>query len=373
MVNMDTPSQCPQALHACAQVLKSWYEEIGWQVELHDLGPETGPLLEVRNCAHRDYDAVLVGHYDTVFPLGTAKERPFRAERGIAYGPGVADMKNGVAVMYFVAKNLCELDENAPAVCMLMNPDEEIGSIYSTDKMRQITQRAKSILVMEAGKIEPGEVEEHRTKKRHCRARRGRFAFTAVFTGQSAHAGNILERPGASAVLEAANWTKTLCAMTDAQAGITANVGVLRGGQADNIVPDHAYLCAEVRADRIADLERLKQRIEHMADHPEVDGVTVELKDILFRPCFETNEKTRVFMEQAQEIAAGLGQTFITEHRGGVSDANTLCEGRDIICLDGMGPCGGFAHSPEEFLVLDSVQPCIELITQLLSALNMAN
>lgn len=370
LVNMDTPSKCPDALHACAQVLKSWYEALGWQAELHDLGPETGPLLEVRNCSHRNYDAVLVGHYDTVFPMGTVKERPFRTEQGLAYGPGVADMKSGVVAMYFVAKNLCELGKNAPAVCMLMNPDEEIGSIYSTDKMRRITQQAKHIFVMEASKIDQCAVDRPERAGRHCHGRRGRFAFSAVFAGQSAHAGNMLERPGASAILEAANWTKKLCEMTDAAAGITVNVGVIEGGRAVNIVPDHACLRAEVRTDKAADLEQVKQRIEQMARHPEVNGVTIELRDFLFRPVFEANEKTMAYIDKARSIAGCLGQTFTTEHRGGVSDANTLCEGRDIVCLDGMGPCGGYAHSPEEFLVLSSVEQCIELTTQLLKKLS---
>ena len=358
IVNIDSNSRDPAGITAVADVISGWFTDLGWQVIRHDLGPETGPLLQITNKGTERYDAVLLGHMDTVFPKGTAAERPFRVEGGRAYGPGVVDMKNGLVSMYFVAKALSEEPERSPAVCMLFNPDEEIGARYSKDQMIAIAAKSLRLYVLEGAEGDPD---------LHCHASKGITSFTAVFHGQSAHAGNILDRPGASAILEAARWTEVICGWVDREKQITANVGVIEGGHARNVVPDYASLRGEFRTVTVEDRRRLLEQLEHMAAHPMTPGVTVELRDVGGRPPLVPNEGTMAEIERAQKIAASLGQTFRVHARGGVSDANTICGALPhLICLDDMGPGGDNAHSPNEYLLVDSCLPNVELLTALL-------
>ena len=158
--------------------------------------------------------------------------------------------------------------------------------------------------------------------------------------------------------------------MVDADAGISANVGRIEGGRARNIVPAEASLSAEIRTDRRADLERLYGRLLQMAESPFTPGVRVELTNVARKQPLEPGAETLRYLKTAEAVAAQLGQTFETGHRGGVSDGNILCADRpDLICLDGMGPSGWNAHSPEEYLLLDSVEPSIKLMAALLAAL----
>ena len=361
IVNVDSGSFCPEGIRAVADIIAGWFTELGWQVIRHDLGEETGPLLQITNKGTDRYDAVLLGHMDTVFPAGTAAERPFRTEGDLAFGPGAADMKCGLVTMYFVARALTEDPEHAPAVCMLFNPDEEIGGRYSKEKMIELTAKSPRLYVLEDAEGDDGV---------HCHARKGIMAFTAEFRGESAHAGNILERPGASAILEAARWTQRICGFVDSGKEITANVGTIRGGVAANVVPDSAALRAEVRTVRPEDMDAVWAELEGMAANPVTTGVTVELKDIRRKPPLVPSAGTLAEVERARAVASSLGQVFRVKAQGGVSDANTICGALPhLICLDDMGPNGGGEHSPEEFLRISSIAPCVELLTALLTDL----
>ena len=358
IVNIDSCSHDPAGITAVADVIAGWFTDLGWQVQRHDLGPETGPLLQITNKGTERYNAVLLGHMDTVFPGGTVAERPFRVEGNVAYGPGVMDMKGGLVAMYFIARALSKDPEHSPAVCMLFNPDEEIGSPYSQKKMIGIVERSPRLYVMEGGEG---------ADALHCYASNGVTAFTAVFRGQSAHAGNILERPGASAILEAARWTETIHSWVDRERKVTANVGVIRGGVAANVVPDYARLRGEFRMAAAEDHRRMLEQLREMAAHPMTPGVTVELERIGGRPPLVASEGTMAEIERIRGIAAGLGQEFNVHTTCGVSDANTICAALPhLICLDDIGPAGDCAHSPQEYLLLDTCLPNVELFTRLL-------
>ncbi len=358
IVNIDSGSRDPAGITAVADVITGWFTDLGWQVKRYDLGDETGPLLQITNKGTDKYDAVLLGHMDTVFPAGTVAERPFRVEGGRAYGPGVVDMKNGLVAMYFIAKALSAEPEKSPAVCMLFNPDEEIGSVYSKDRMIEIVANSPRLYVMEGAEGEIG---------LHCHASKGITSFTAVFHGQSAHAGNMLERSGASAILEAARWTETICGWVDREKQITANVGIIEGGLAANVVPDYARIRAEFRTVAMEDQQHLMEKVEYMAAHPMTPGVTVELQNFGGRPPLVASEGTMAEIERIRKLAAPLGQEFRVHSRGGVSDANTICGALpQLICLDDMGPAGDNAHSPEEYLDIHSCLPNVELFTALL-------
>ena len=359
IVNIDSGSFCPAGIAAVADVIAGWFAALGWQVTRHDLGGETGPLLEITNRGTEKYDAVLLGHMDTVFAEGTAAERPFRVEGDLAFGPGVVDMKGGLVVRYFVAKALSALGEQAPAVCMLFDPDEEIGARYSAAKMIEVAAKGSRLYVLEGTGCDGV----------HCHARKGIRAFDIEFHGESAHAGNLLEMPGASAILEAARWTEIICGLVDREKEITANVGTIRGGLARNVVPDFAMLRAEIRAFRPEDIDAAANRLQQLAAAPMTPGVAVELKAAGGRPPLVPGDATWAEIGRAKAIAETLGQTFHVQAYGGVSDANTICGALPhLVCLDDMGPSGSGEHSPEESLRIDSVVPCVELLTALLTA-----
>ena len=359
LVNVDSWSHDPAGISAVADVITAWFEELGWQVLRHDVGAETGPLLEITNRGSVRFDAVLLGHMDTVFPTGTAAERPFRADGSRAYGPGVSDMKAGLVTMYFVAKALSADPENAPAVCMLCNPDEEIGSRRSMEKMCEITARSPRLYVLESPE---GGI--------HCHARKGIRSVEAVFRGQAAHAGNLLETPGASAILEAARWTEFFCGLVDREKEITANVGVIEGGLASNVVPDYARVRGEVRTNTPEDMETTVEKIRQRAANPATPGVTVEVRIGAGRPPLVPSAGTLAEIPRAEAIAASLGQSFRVEKCGGVTDANNLCAVLpELICLDDMGPAGGGFHAPEEYLDIASVEPCVAFLTALVKDL----
>lgn len=358
IVNIDSGSRSPAGITAVADVIAGWFTDLGWQVTRHHVGDETGPLLQITNKGTDKYDVALLGHMDTVFNDGTVAERPFRVEGDTAYGPGVADMKNGLVAMYFAARELSKDPENSPAVCMLFNPDEEIGARYSKHKMIEIVAGSPLLYVLE-GSGTHGST--------HCHARKSITGFNAIFHGQSAHAGNMLDRSGASAILEAARWTETICGWVDREKQITANVGIIQGGLAANVVPDYARIRAEFRTVTMEDQQRLMEKVEHMAANPMTPGVTVELEDVGGRPPLNPSEATLAEIERAAKVAASVGQEFKVKARGGVSDANTICAALPhIACLDGMGPAGSNAHSPEEYLEINSCLPCVELLVALL-------
>lgn len=359
LVNIDSWSHDPAGVAVVADVITAWFEELGWQVLRHDVGAETGPLLEITNRGSVRFDAVFLGHMDTVFPTGTAAERPFRVEGGRAYGPGVSDMKAGLVTMYFIARALSADPENAPAVCMLCNPDEEIGSRRSMEKMCEITARSPRLYVLESPE---GGI--------HCHARKGNRTFEVVFRGQSAHAGDILECPSASAILEAARWTEFFCGLVDREKEITANVGVIEGGIAANVVPDYAKVRAEIRTVTTEDMDAVAAKIMDRAAHPVTPGVTVEVTAVGGRPPLDPGSGTMAEIRRAETVAAALGQTFSVRRCGGVGDANNLSAAiPGLICLDDMGPAGGGFHSPREYLELDSVEPCVAFLTAFLKEL----
>ena len=301
LVNLDSGSNSPEKICAVADLLCQWFDDLGWTITRHDLGPQTGPLLEISNGSQDHYDAVLLGHMDTVFPDGDAARRPFRTEGNRAYGPGVADMKNGDVAMLFIARELAAMGDRQPSVCMLFNPDEELGSCYSAEKMIEIMTKSSRLFVMESA-----------IHYRHCHSRRGRLAFDVRFTGQAAHAGHMLLRSGASAILEAAKWTEEICGMVNAAAGISANVGRIEGGLARNIVPADAMLSAEIRTDRRIDIERLHERLQQMAASPFVPGVQVRLENVTLKQPLEPGEATLAYLDTVRSVAAELGQNFET-------------------------------------------------------------
>ncbi len=297
---------------------------------------------------------LLVGHLDTVFPF-RGEEEPFGVEDGRILGPGTADMKGGIVVMVQALKILSDLNllDRIPVQCLL-NGDEEVGSPFSSRMVRDLGKQASCGLVFECGGLDNQVVT----------ARRGVVRYHLTATGKARHAG-VKEGPKASAIVEMSRLILAMEELNDQDRGVSINVGTVKGGVANNIVPDHAEARLEFR---FWDGETEKELVDRF--HGFVDDVTTPgcgaWLDLLHRrpgmvPTPGTDELVTVALDAAKE----LGQSVATEKRGGASDGNFLAE-MGVPVVDGLGPVGDHDHSPDEYIIEQSLYDRIELAALLL-------
>lgn len=360
LVNIESGSYNAAGINQVADQLEAWYRELGWHIRRHDLGPETGNLLEISNRPAEHYDVMFVGHMDTVFPDGTVARRPFSTDGVNAYGPGVGDMKNGDVAMLQVAKHLSPAALEKLNICMAYNPDEEIGSIYSREKLDEIGRRSDFVYVMES-------CGDHNC---HCFARKGRMHYVLRFHGQAAHAGFMFERENASAVLEMGHYIVALMGLASREEDTTVNVGVAKGGTAANVVADFAEIWVEMRYKKDSERERLSREVEKLLHAaPFVPGVTVEVVRHESMPAWAKSPASLEHIAHMETVAGKLGIEFAQKDRGGLSDANHLSQTGGI-CGDGLGPHGALDHSEKEYSVIDTIQPCVQLLCAVLEDLS---
>ena len=361
LVNIDSGSKNADGINQVADRLQRWYEELGWNVESIHVGEETGRVLLITNHPSDHYDVKFVGHMDTVFPDGTAVERPFRIEGDNCYGPGVGDMKNGDVAMYHVAANLPKEALDRLNIAMVYNPDEEIGSRYSRDTLDAIGARADYIFVMESA---------GQNGTRHCFARKGSLGYEIEFHGKAAHSGFMFEVENASAVLEMGNYIVKLMGLASREEDTTVNVGIAGGGTAGNVVADYARLQVEMRFKKDSERDRLKQTVEDMVSGtPYVEGVRTEIVRARESAPFVKTEEAKRYIAHIRGLAEELGIPFAEKDRGGLSDANHLSRCGHAIVLDGMGPHGALDHSEKEYGYIGSVEPCVRLLVRILQEL----
>ncbi len=361
LVNIDSGSRNATGITKVAEKLAQWYEKLGWKVQRIHLSDETGPLLLITNKDCDRYDAMFIGHMDTVFPDGTAKERPFKIEGDYYYGPGVGDMKNGDVAMYHIAANLPKEVNEKLSIAMVYNPDEEIGSCYSRDKVDEIGSRADHIFVMESAGNKGA---------RHCFARKGSIGYEIEFHGIAAHAGFMFEVENASAILEMANYIVKLMALASEEEDTTVNVGTCSGGIAGNVVPDFAKLSVNMRFKKDSERIRVKKAVEDLINgEPFVKGAkAVIVSQHEGAPMVKTKE-VEAFVARMKEIAERLSIPFEEKDRGGLSDGNHLSRCGGGVVLDGMGPHGANDHSEKENGYIPSVELCVRLIVEVLGDL----
>ena len=250
LVDTETPSTDPVLLATGRALLTGWILECWPGTTATTLGEGPGSVLQVDAPGTSDGAVVLLGHLDTVFETGTVAERPFSVVDGVARGPGVFDMKAGLVQGVYAVAALDALGVPRPSVRLLVNADEEIGSLGSRDAMVAASSGAAAVLVLEPG----GAAGTVKT------ARKGVGLWTVTATGAAAHAG-LDPEAGASAVHALAALTTDLVALADAQAGTTVNVGVLTGGTRPNVVADQARLELDVRARTDAEAERVSSAL----------------------------------------------------------------------------------------------------------------
>jgi glutamate carboxypeptidase len=305
---------------------------------------------------------LLIGHMDTVFEPGTAASRPYRAENGIAYGPGVTDMKSGLLAGLYALRALRRLDRLPPGgVTFVANPDEEIGSPVSSPIIRREAANAQACLVLECARAN-GDIVS---------SRKGTVDLHLLLRGRAAHAGVEPEK-GRSAVLEGAHKTVALHALNGRWPGVTVNVGVAEGGTRPNVVAESALLKVDIRATSRENLEAAEMAVRQIAARSTVPDVETTVEEHGRHWPMEKLEASTQLVDAAVVLAGALGFELHDAATGGASDANTTA-GMGVPTLDGLGPMGGNDHAPGEYLELESVVPRLTLLAALIRAIGLGH
>lgn len=307
----------------------------------------TGPSQEKKKI-------LLMGHLDTVFPPDP-EATPFSVMDGRIVGPGTADMKGGIVVLVQALRILDDLGllERVPLIC-LINGDEEVGSPFSSEMVRGLAPGASCGLIFECGGLNNAVVI----------GRRGVIRFELTATGQARHAG-VKEGPKASAIVELARMVLALEELNDHDRGIAINVGTIQGGEANNIVPDLARTTFEFRFRNSQAEKEILAKIDTIVSSVETPGCGAALTILHRRPCMVQVPGTEELVSTLMKAAGELGQSVDTEERGGASDGNFLSE-MGVPVIDGLGPVGDLDHSPEEYILEQSLYERIELTALLL-------
>jgi glutamate carboxypeptidase len=297
-----------------------------------------------------------LGHSDTVWPVGTLRTMPFRNRRGRLCGPGVLDMKAGIAFSIFAVRALRELDLPVPSrVLLQLNSDEEVGSPASRALTEENARRSKTVLV-----LEPGTGLEGKLKT----ARKGVGDFTVTVRGKASHAGVDFEN-GASAVVELARQIDRIARFTNLARGITVNPGVIAGGTRSNVVAAEARAEVDIRVVRLRDAEVLERRFRALK--PFDRRCTLDVSGGLNRPPLERYAGVRQLFRTARKLALELGIGLEESASGGGSDGN-FTAALGVPTLDGLGAVGEGAHAAHESILVNRIADRTALIAKLLLA-----
>ena len=330
LVRLESPSDDAVRVTRLAAWIYDRLRERGVPAELRPCPPRGDALLG--SVAFREGGTLLLGHLDTVWPVGTLAERPWRLDGGRAYGPGVFDMKAGIVIGMAVLTAMVRESRPHP-VSLLLVPDEEAGSPASRELTMSVARRHRRVLVLEPSQDGAAKV-----------ARKGCGVFHLRFTGRAAHAGLEPER-GASALAEMARFILFLEGIAEAPRGTTLTASLARAGCAANVVPEAAELTVDARAWTREEAERVEEAIR---DYRAFDlGVTVAVEGGFDRPPLEPTTASEALFASARRLATGVGLELGSARVGGASDGNfTAAAG--IPTLDGLGPAGGGAHAGDE-------------------------
>jgi glutamate carboxypeptidase len=355
LVAAESPSDTKSAVDACVNLSASHIRALGGRVKLHRQRA-FGNVLEARfgprSSGGPGNRVLLLGHLDTVWPLGTLKTMPCKVAAGRLHGPGTLDMKAGVAMALTAMEMLIEADALQKEIVLLLNPDEEVGSPVSRPITEMLARACGAVLV-----LEPAQGLALKT------ARKGTGDWRIDVHGIGAHAGVDFQN-GANALLELAHIIQTVSSWTDLKRGLTVSVDVAQGGSKTNVIPAHAWAEVDVRIARAADGKRIVRRFASLK--PKDKRCSLELTGGINRPPMERLRGTVRLFQQAQALAAELGFPLDEASTGGASDGN-FTAALGIPTLDGLGAVGDGAHAPHESIVIEHLASRTALLAGLLA------
>ncbi|HSI79735.1 MAG TPA: M20 family metallopeptidase [Solirubrobacterales bacterium] len=360
LARAESPTLEPQAQREAASILEAELRGLGLAVERIP-GNGTGDhLLAAPAAPEPDGGAgvpaqLLVGHLDTVWPLGTIDEMPVRLRDGMLFGPGVFDMKGGLVQMLFALRALGELGiDPAARPLVFVNTDEEIGSPHSRAHLEPLARGAIRAFVLEPALGAAGKLKT---------ARKGVGRFRLRLRGQASHAG-LDPEAGVSAILEASHQIQRLFELNDRERGTTVNVGTIDGGLRPNVVAPEVVAEVEARVVSAEDADRVEGQIRSL--EPVAEGISLEVEGGFGRPPLERTPRNRELWELALGAAAELGTELEEALAGGASDGNLLSA--HTATLDGLGAVGEGAHARDEHVIVDRMPERAALLAMLLAS-----
>ena len=354
LVEIESPSEAPAAINAASALVERWARDLGARSRWHKQ-KGYGHVLELRFGSARSTrkPILILGHLDTVWPLGTLAHMPWRQSPEKISGPGTLDMKAGVLMALTAIAALRTLKISRP-VTLLLNSEEEIGSPISRPITERLALQSSAVLV-----LEPAQGLALKT------ARKGVGHYLVEVTGIAAHAGVDFQN-GRSAILELARLIEKISSFTDLPRGLTVNPGVIAGGTRSNVVAAHAQVEVDVRIARAADARHIDKLFHSLK--PIDPRCSIKISGGLNRPPMERKPGTVALFKQARKLAAQLGFSVDEASTGGGSDGN-FTAALGVPTLDGLGAIGAGAHASHEHILTAHLIPRTALLAALLATL----
>lgn len=338
LVLAESPSGVQVASDVARDILEAEFRSIGYRVRRIP-GKAYGDVLFARPERRRRARPLqmLVGHYDTVWPLGTLRDMPFQVELDVARGPGSFDMKAGLVQMLTALRIMHDLQLD-PAVTpvAVLNADEEVGSHESSRIMRRVARHAARAFVLEPAYGLSGKLKT---------ARKGVGSYELIVKGRAAHAG-IAPEQGVSAILEMSQQIQRLFALNDPERGITVNVGTIDGGLRSNVIAPEVKASIDVRVPTIRDAQEIDAALRALT--PFDPRTTLVVAGGFEHPPMEPHARSQALWRSAEQLGAELGLTLEQAAVGGASDGNTISQ--YTATLDGLGAVGDGAHAAHEYV-----------------------
>lgn len=362
LATRESPTHDKAAVDACGRELRQRLEAIGARVSVWPQ-EAVGDHLRAEFSFGDDpapKQILMLGHFDTVWDVGQIRTMPVKEVDGRLHGPGVFDMKAGIALGMLAARALATdvLRPTPYALVMLWTTDEETGSDTSRALLEEEARRSEAVLVLEpslpGGALKTG--------------RKGCGDFELVIRGVPAHAG-IDPSKGASAIRELARQILRIEQLQEPARGVTLNVGLVRGGTRANVVPDEARAVIDVRVPTMADAERVRAALAGL--RPQIAGTSLEVRGGIDRPPLERTDGVVRLYHTARAVAAELGHDLGEGTTGGGSDGN-FTAALGVPTLDGLGAVGDGAHAPHEHVVVGDLPWRAALLAGLVKRLSSA-
>ena len=356
MVECESPSDDPSGIARFNQLLADF---VSGEATCRKAGANLTCTFSLPG-RRKTGQVMALGHADTVWPLGTLRGMPFREAEGRLWGPGVLDMKAGLAFFIFAMRGLRELDIPVPhRVILQVNSDEETGSRDSRALTEKNARLSRAVLVLEPGTGLTGKLKT---------ARKGIGDYRIKVRGVASHAGVDFEK-GASAVVELARQIERVAGFTDLARGITVNPGVISGGTRSNVIAERAEAHVDIRIPRLRDAGPLERKFRALK--PFDKRCSVEVSGGLNRPPMERSKGVRDLFAVARQAAAEIGVELEESATGGGSDGN-FTAALGIPTLDGLGAVGEGAHAVHESVLTDRIADRVALLARLIAAIPQA-
>ncbi len=351
LVTLESPTDDKAAVDRCGAELSRRLADLGARVQQISTTSAGDHVRAEFGSGRRQL--LLLGHFDTVWPVGQLQRMPFTCRGDRLEGPGVLDMKAGIAVGMLATRAVIEFGPpHDTRIVMLWTTDEETGSETSRALLETEARESVAVLVLEPAL--PGGVLKT--------SRKGCGEYEIVVRGEAAHAG-VDPGKGVSAIRELARQVLVLETLQDLANGVSVNVGVIDGGSRPNVVAAQARARVDVRAPSMADAQRIDAAIRNLSPH--LGGATLEIIGGFGRPPMERTAGVARLYEVAQAAGADLGQTIAEGTTGGGSDGN-YCAALGVPTLDGLGALGDGAHALHEHVLVSSLVPRAALVARII-------